>query len=55
MNSRAGFSIDTNKISYKSKKEEIIKFELKPKKEVAEDIFSQILKRTCISFYCFLH
>ena len=40
----AGFSIDTNKISLINKKEEIIKFELKPKKDVAKDIFSQILK-----------
>ena len=35
----AGFSIDTNKISLINKKEEIIKFELKPKKDVAKDIF----------------
>tara|TARA_B100000963_G_scaffold211140_2_gene183994 strand:- start:305 stop:1510 length:1206 start_codon:yes stop_codon:yes gene_type:complete len=40
----AGFSTDTNKISLINKKEEIIKFELKPKKDVAKDIFSQILK-----------
>ena len=40
----AGFSIDTNKISLINKKEEILKFELKPKKDVAKDIFSQILK-----------
>ena len=51
----AGFSIDTNKISLINKKEEILKFELKPKKDVAKDIFYSNFKRTCISFYCFLH
>ena len=43
-NSGAGFSGDTNKVSYISRKEEIIKFELKLKNQVAEDIFTQILK-----------
>ena len=43
-NSGAGFSGDTNKVSYISRKEEIIQFELKLKNQVAEDIFTQILK-----------
>ena len=43
-NSGAGFSGDTNKVSYISRKEEIIQFELKLKNKVAEDIFNQILK-----------
>ena len=43
-NSGAGFSGDTNKVSYISRKEEIIQFELKLKNKVAEDIFTQILK-----------
>ena len=43
-NSGAGFSVDTNKVSYISRKEEIINFELKLKNQVAEDIFTQILK-----------
>ena len=43
-NSGAGFSGDTNKVSYISRKEEIINFELKLKNQVAEDIFTQILK-----------
>ena len=43
-NSGAGFSGDTNKVSYISRKEEIIQFELKLKNQVAEDIFTQILR-----------
>ena len=43
-NSGAGFSGDTNKVTYISIKEEIIEFELKLKNQVAEDIFTQILK-----------
>tara|TARA_A100001011_G_scaffold224968_1_gene232945 strand:+ start:109 stop:1311 length:1203 start_codon:yes stop_codon:yes gene_type:complete len=43
-NSGAGFSGDTNKVSYISRKEKIIQFELKLKNQVAEDIFTQILK-----------
>lgn len=43
-NSGAGFSVDTNKVSYISRKEKIIQFELKLKNQVAEDIFTQILK-----------
>ena len=40
----AGFSKDTNKISFISKSEKIISFEIKSKKLVAKDIFTQILK-----------
>ena len=43
-NSGAGFSDETNKVTYITRKEEIIKFELKLKSQVAEDIFSEILK-----------
>ena len=43
-NPGAGFSGDTNKVSYITREEEIIQFELKLKNQVAEDIFTQILK-----------
>ena len=43
-NSGAGFSKETNKVSYITRKEEIIQFELKLKSQVAEDIFTEILK-----------
>ena len=43
-NSGAGFSEETNKVSYITRKEEIIQFELKLKSQVAEDIFTEILK-----------
>ena len=39
----AGFSGDTNKISYIDKNEKIIHFDLKLKDHVAEDIFTQII------------
>jgi phosphopantothenoylcysteine decarboxylase/phosphopantothenate--cysteine ligase len=39
----AGFSSDNNKITYISKNQTKIEFKLKPKIEVAQDIFNQIL------------
>ena len=39
----AGFSGDTNKITYIDKNEKLTSFEMKPKSSVAKDIFSQIL------------
>ena len=39
----AGFSVDSNKVTYIDKNETIIPFELKSKVLVAKDIFSQIL------------
>jgi phosphopantothenoylcysteine decarboxylase/phosphopantothenate--cysteine ligase len=42
--SGAGFSVDTNRVTYLDKKENSISFDLKSKILVAEDIFSQILK-----------
>ena len=41
--SGAGFSLDSNKVTYIQKNETIIPFELKSKTLVAKDIFSQIL------------
>ena len=41
--SGAGFSLDSNKVTYIQKNETIIPFELKSKSLVAKDIFSQIL------------
>ena len=41
--SGAGFSLDSNKVTYIQKNETIIPFELKSKRLVAKDIFSQIL------------
>ena len=41
----AGFKTPTNKITFLDKNSAIIPFELKSKAEVAEDIFSEILKR----------
>lgn len=41
----AGFGTPTNKITFLDKNSEIIPFELKSKVEVAQDIFSEILKR----------
>ena len=43
-NSGAGFSGDTNKVSYITRDEIIIPFELKLKDQVAIDIFTEILK-----------
>ena len=43
-NSGAGFSGDTNKVSYITRDERIIPFELKLKDQVAIDIFTEILK-----------
>jgi phosphopantothenoylcysteine decarboxylase/phosphopantothenate--cysteine ligase len=43
-NSGAGFSGDTNKVSYITRDETIIPFELKLKDQVAIDIFTEILK-----------
>jgi phosphopantothenoylcysteine decarboxylase/phosphopantothenate--cysteine ligase len=43
-NSGAGFSGDTNKVSYITRDEIIIPFELKLKEKVAIDIFTEILK-----------
>jgi phosphopantothenoylcysteine decarboxylase/phosphopantothenate--cysteine ligase len=40
----AGFAYDTNKISIIDKYNKILHFELKPKKEVAEDILNKILE-----------
>lgn len=42
--SGAGFSVETNKVTYFDKKENQISFDLKSKILVAKDIFSQILK-----------
>ena len=41
----AGFKSDTNKISILLKDGQVIDYELKPKDEVAEDIFNEIIKR----------
>ena len=41
--SGAGFSLDSNKVTYIQKNQTIIPFELKSKSLVAKDIFSQIL------------
>ena len=41
----AGFSVDSNKVTYIDKNETITPFELKSKILVAKDIFSQILTR----------
>ena len=41
----AGFGTSTNKITFLDKNSAIIPFELKSKAEVAQDIFSEILKR----------
>jgi phosphopantothenoylcysteine decarboxylase/phosphopantothenate--cysteine ligase len=43
-NPGAGFSGDNNKVSYISREEVITPFELKHKDQVAEDIFTEILK-----------
>ena len=43
--SGAGFSLDSNKVTYIQKNETIIPFELKSKTLVAKDIFSQILNQ----------
>ena len=43
--SGAGFSSDSNKVTYIQKNETIIPFELKSKTSVAKDIFSQILNQ----------
>ena len=40
----AGFGFDTNKISVISKSDEIINYDLKDKSEVANDIFTQIIR-----------
>jgi phosphopantothenoylcysteine decarboxylase/phosphopantothenate--cysteine ligase len=40
----AGFNHDTNKITFINKKEEVIKFKLKTKKEVSIDILNEIIK-----------
>lgn len=40
----AGFDFDTNKITYIKKNGESIKFDLKTKKNVAKDIFKEIIK-----------
>jgi phosphopantothenoylcysteine decarboxylase / phosphopantothenate---cysteine ligase len=39
----AGFSGDSNKVTYIDKNKNIFSFELKPKSKIAKDIFSQIL------------
>ncbi len=41
----AGFKSDTNKISILLRDGQVIDYELKPKDEVAEDIFNEIIKR----------
>ena len=41
----AGFKTDTNKVTIIDKNEKITTFELKPKTEVAKDIFNEITKR----------
>jgi phosphopantothenoylcysteine decarboxylase/phosphopantothenate--cysteine ligase len=41
----AGFSLDSNKVTFIDKSEKAISFELKSKSLVAKDIFSQILSR----------
>ena len=41
----AGFEKDTNKVSLIDKKENVLEFSLKPKAEVAQDIFNEIIKR----------
>ena len=40
----AGFSYDTNKITFINKKNQISKFKLKSKNEVSVDIFNQVIK-----------
>ena len=40
----AGFGLDTNKITLIDKKGKVQEFELKSKKEVATDIFAEIIK-----------
>ena len=40
----AGFNSDTNKITFINNKNEIIKFKLKSKLEVSNDIFNEIIK-----------
>jgi len=41
----AGFKLDTNKITLIDSNEKITSFELKSKKEVASDIFKEIIKK----------
>ena len=41
----AGFEKDTNKVSLIDKKENVLEFSLKPKAEVAQDVFNEIIKR----------
>ncbi len=41
----AGFKSDTNKVTLIDKEENMISYELKSKKEVAEDIFNEITKQ----------
>jgi phosphopantothenoylcysteine decarboxylase/phosphopantothenate--cysteine ligase len=40
----AGFGVSTNKVTFITKSQEVIKMELKSKSEVAQDLIQQILK-----------